>query len=382
MVAALEPPPPEEVLAPACALPDSFDFLALPYEIRMCVYKYCLVSDTEISLDIGSNAYYVVNRSAEYPTIHDIFPDDLHPYLTVKVPPNFSYPSTTNPRVIFVPPAPSGFTDKSIGAQIIPLASVVELENLNYLQMLPESAKSPFDWCGGIYIGPIHPMGFSYLPPCSYTPFVSFNAKLLQTCKRVYAEALPVLYSKNQFVLHRNLGRHYLLSHLTGRPLEHITNLRLEVIFVEPMLDEGGSNSIWSTMLRRCTQLRKATLSFPDINLHSEINYFRAIDRIAASIADISKGTGEPEMIVKAILDGGGRMTPEAKYTLDMKKHPKMRVPRGVTIELMGGIRVSDFPALQKYSRKGWRFERRSPENECDIKAGSWVELAWIKNQA
>lgn len=334
----------------------------------MYVYKYCLVSDTEISLDIGRNMYHVV---------HDCTYN--HPPLIVKVPANFSYPSSTHPCVIFVPPAPSGFADQSTGSQIIPLASVVEPRNVFLWPWVSESAKNPFQLARGIYIGPINRPHFSYLPPCSYTLF----ARLLQTCKTVYAEALPVLYSKNRFALHHDLGRDYLLSRFTGRPLEHMTNLRLEVISLKQLLYEGGSNSVWSIMLRRCTQIRKVTLSFPDYRRSARVDYIRAIARIAASIADIRKGTGEPAMIVKAVLGTGVNLVDEDdfdEFILGMKKYPKMRVPRGTTLELMGGISVWDLRNIQKYSRKGWRFERRSPENDCDIKAFSWVELAWVKS--
>lgn len=57
IVAAVEAPLPEAVLTPTNRQPDSFDFLALPEEIRMCVYRLCLISKDYISLNEGHNTY-------------------------------------------------------------------------------------------------------------------------------------------------------------------------------------------------------------------------------------------------------------------------------------------------------------------------------------
>ena len=57
--------------------PDSLEFLALPEEIRMCVYYLSPVSEDKISIDEGHNAYHVVN----YPNAHASF--DSNPTLSI-----------------------------------------------------------------------------------------------------------------------------------------------------------------------------------------------------------------------------------------------------------------------------------------------------------
>jgi hypothetical protein len=64
-------------------------------------------------------------------------------------------------------------------------------------------------------------------------------------------------------------------------------------------------NSLWDTILRQCKQFRKVPLSFPDnhYTYWDTIDYIRAIIRVAANIAEVKKGTGEPIMTVKTILE-------------------------------------------------------------------------------
>jgi len=69
LVPAVKAPPPEEILAPAERQPDSFDFLALPEEIRMCVYYLCLVSKNEISTDESHNAYLSCGQLFQQPRL-------------------------------------------------------------------------------------------------------------------------------------------------------------------------------------------------------------------------------------------------------------------------------------------------------------------------
>src|SRR4051794_31484215 len=97
----VEAPPPEKVLAPTKRQPDSFDFLALPEEIRMGVYRYCLVSDNEISFDDCFNVYYVLNDVFNQPSVNPgilwqftVAPlvAPVAPTVKVIVPANFIYP--------------------------------------------------------------------------------------------------------------------------------------------------------------------------------------------------------------------------------------------------------------------------------------------------
>jgi hypothetical protein len=396
-VATLEAPPPEDVPAPLQRPQGSFDFLALPEEMRMCVYHLCLVSESEIPLDDGENSYYVINYANDEPSdeymTRAAAPGQgvpLPPPITVNVRPSFSYPSTTNSRVKFVPPAPVGFTNKPVVSQILPLASVVQPADMSGLPMRAASSKTPFRFGTGIYIGPVRLASCSYLPPCQYAPSAAFNARLLRTCKTVHAEALPVLYGKNRFALHFPLLARPALGTLNGRPLAHMTQLRLEVIHLGGILDVGGSNSLWSSILRQCTQLRKITLTFPDEGYWLMYDYTRAIIRVAANIANVRKGTGDPTMRVKAFLGnptglntllGAQRTAAELQSAMAVKKHNNMQVPRGIVIELMGKMTVPEYSLLQAYTRKGWCFRRMPPEDGRHVVDGAWVELEWVKMQ-
>jgi hypothetical protein len=399
ITAVVEAPPPGEVPAPSQRPQDSFDFLALPEEIRMCVYHLCLVSNTEIPLDEGENSYYVINYANDDPSDKYMTRTAIQfqgvvipptPSITVNVETNFSYPSTTNSIVNFAPPAPNGFANKPVVPQILPLASVVQPADMSCLPTRTASSKAPFRVGTGIYIGPVRSASCSYLPPCQYVPFVGFNARLLQTCKTVHAEALPVLYNKNRFALHFPLFAKPALGKVNGRPLAHIMDLRLEVVNLGGILDVGGSNSLWSRILRQCTQVRKITLRFPDEGFWLMYDYTRAIIRVAANIADVKKGTGDPTMTVNAFLGnpsglnmlfGSQRTVSELQSAMAVKKPSKMQVPRGVIIDLMGKMTMQEFSLLQDHTRKGWCFRRRSPENAWDVVDGAWVELEWVKIQ-
>jgi hypothetical protein len=377
---------------------DSFNFLALPVEIRMYVYHLCLVSNTEIPLDEGQNSYYVIHYTNDHPSVDDSLPTTVElqggspppapTTITVNVPTNFSYPSTTNSMVNFVPPAPKRRAKRPVVPQILPLASVVQPADMTCLPTRPESAKTPFSDGTGVYIGPVCSNRCSYLPPCQYAPFAPFNARLLQTCKTVYAEALPVLYSKNQFLLHFPLLAKPALGKLNGQPLAHLTDLRLEVFELDDILNVGENKSLWSSILRQCTQLQKITFRFTDKFFLVMSDYTSAIIRIAANIANVRKRTGEPTMTVNTLLGVYSplsyvRFSPEQMVSklqsAIAEKHSKMQVPRGITVELTGRMSVLEYSVLQGYTEKGWCFRRKSPENAEDVVDGAWVELEWVK---
>jgi hypothetical protein len=396
VVLAVKAPPPGEILAPAERQPDSFDFLALPEEIRMCVYYLCLVSENEISIDEGHNAYHIVNYSNGNPSF-DIIPapvpvTQVRPTIQIKVPANFVYPRIMNKSVSFVPTATGPPPKAILSPQVIPLTNVVQPADLSRIPKTMVSAKTGFRSSAGIYIGPVHLSHFSYLPPCKHTPSLYFNANILLTCKTIYVEALPLLYSKNRFVIRYPSRGEYSLSLLTGNSLAHITELRLEVHRFYNIFDVGGSKSVWNTILRGGIRLRKLTLSFPDDEYSYVTRYALVIIRIAATIADVWKVNWGPVVIVRTIVEDppGPNMillnagtTAQIRSSLRVKRHPRLPVPRGITtIELTGRMSLSDLRQIQTYSRNGWCFRRTSPEKETDIETGSWVELEWIINQS
>jgi hypothetical protein len=163
------------------------------------VYHLCFVRNTEISLDQSENFYFLINYSDGHPSSNKFtfglrgtepYYAPAFPPITVNVPASFSYPLTTNSSIDFAPPALEGFTNESVVVQVIPLVGVVQPAHLRSLLKAVLSAKTPPDHWKGIYIGPVHSYSLSYLP---HIPFVSFGARLLQTCKTIYAEAIPVL---------------------------------------------------------------------------------------------------------------------------------------------------------------------------------------------
>jgi hypothetical protein len=392
IVAAVEAPPPEQILAPTEVLADSFDFLALPEEIRMCVYHHCLVSNTEISLDEGKNIYYILNYANNLPSANIPPWAFLHigqpvppapPVINVNVPNTFLYPPSTNTSINFVPAGHSVHSGLSSIPQIIPPTSVCQPADLSKLPAMPVSSKDPFSGGAGIFIGPCHTENFSYIPPCQYAPPAPFNARILQTCKTIYTEALPVLYSKNEFVLHSTSGHEHFFKRFIGSPLTHLAELRLEVMDLGTVLDAGGSGSLWSTVLRRCNNLRKLALSFHDDNFFFDHELVKLVIRAAASAADVKKGTGEPVLTVKMKLVDSSALWGGANWmshVFSRKTHPKMQLPRGPTIELMGKLSIQSVGDLQAYTRKGWQFRRTAPENAWDVEAGSWIELEWVKS--
>lgn len=148
---------------------------------------------------------------------------------------------------------------------------------------------------------------------------------------------------------------------------------------------------MWSTVLRKCTHIQNVTLVFPDESVWMFVDYARAIIRMAANIADVKKRTGEPVMAVKAFMGdptlrhviGGqaGSTAIQIRQMMRTKKHPKMQVPRGIVIELMGKMSVAGYTLLQSYTRKEWSFRRKTPLNACNVVDGAWVELEWVKSQ-
>lgn len=241
--------------------------------------------------------------------------------------------------------------------------------------------------------GPVHAAEFSYLKPCKHTSLVGFNARILQTCKTVHAEALPILYGKNRFVLHSIIGQRRIFKGFAGRSLTHLVDLCIEILDLSDLnsiLNAGGSNSLWSMILRQCKQLRMLRLSFPDRHWFQRVDYVLAIIRVAANMADVKKGTGEPKMVMRAIVeDYSGtpillpylaHRTAYVQHTM-AKRHPKMQVPRGPTVELTGKVSEAQLLLVQGYTRKRWCFRRKSPENDQKVQHGTWVELEWIRSQ-
>ena len=354
----------------------------------MCVYRLCLVCDNEISIDEANNAYYHLTgcRSAPVAVVNSAR-QPIH----IKVPANFIYPLTTDPPVNFVPAATGPHQPAIPSPQIIPVENVVKPADMSGFITVPASAKDNSQLTAGVYIGPAYSNCFSYLRPCTYTPFVSFNAMILPTCKTIHAEAMPILYSKNRFVLHSQSGYEHFFNRFAGPVLTHLLHLRLEVFYFNHVLDVGGSKSRWSTILRECKHLRSLRVSFADSYLCAPFEYAKAVIRVAANIADVKKGTGVPRMTMQAIVEDVttsphaalfGTGNREIRHAMARNTHPKVQVPRGPTVELVGRMSKKQWGLLRGYTRKGWRFRSKSPQKQSELAPGPWAEMEWARSQA
>ena len=352
----------------------------------MSVYHLCLVSNDEISIDEANNAYYLLTdcRSARMAGAHPA-PQPIY----INVPANFVYPQTKDPSVNFVPAATGSHQLASPYPQVIPVENVVKPADMSGFVTVPASAKDSSRLTAGVYIGPVHTDKFSYLQPCTYTPFVGFNAMILRTCKTIYAEALPILYGKNRLVLHSQFGYKHFFNRFAGPILTCLINLRLEVIHFNRMLDEGGSNSLWSTIIRECKLLRSLRLTFSDSYYCLFDAYVKAVIRVAANIADVKKGTGEPRMMMRVILEdltpsmgffAPGNLDSEVQDTMAKKTHQKMQLPRGPTVELVGKMSKDELLLVRRYKRKGWCFKKKSLQKDSELAPGFWVEMEWVKS--
>ena len=357
----------------------------------MYVYRLCLVSHDEISFDEGFNTYHVVNYTNGQPARpHGPRGPPLlaRPPIQINVSANFVHPRDTNELVEFVT-LTNGYCSTSTipNPQVIPVVNVVQPADLSAFPKMLASAKTSLQGERGVYIGPVHAALCSYLTPCTYNPFVGFNARILQTCKTIHAEALPILYSKNRFVLHSQHWRHQ----FSKRSAVHLIHLRLGVDYPHIVIDKSGSNNLWSTVLRQCKQLRTLTLSFGGRHSYQSVDYTGAVIRAAANIANVKKGTGQPKMVMRAILKDvqpsayqfsvSSDLISQTRSIIAKKTHPKLQVPRGTTLEIMGSVEKEQLLLVQEYTRKGWRFRRKLPENDSELEPGTWVELEWVKSQ-
>ena len=395
-----EAPPIHEVSTLAESDPDAFPFLALPFDIRRRVYELLLVADDhEISIDSGLNDYYILNHASGQPTA-SLVPDPqmIHLAKPSKIvaerPPKFTAPATPNPFLHLVE---SSKSHTSLGeascARVIPLSNVIEKGSLDSLPVrVFRSHENPSS--SGWFIGPFRSTNTPYLPPSFYQPSPLFNAKILQTCKTVFAEAFPILCANNTFVLHEPGSSGGFLKRINGRSLAQITQLRVEARFDSALFDSAYPRiPLWDTLMRRCPNLRKLSLC-TDSRFGRQVfrNLLRTVIRLAANIADIRKNTGEPKLRLRAkvgssVLGLPGYFVSGDYYIRDMlakKYHKKIPIPRKTVIEVVCETTPEVLRSLEGYERKGWRFERVTPSEagaeEADTPLiGSWVELKWTK---
>jgi hypothetical protein len=80
--------------------------------------------------------------------------------------------------------------------------------------------------------------------------------------------------------------------------------------------------------------------------------------RIAATIADVWKANWGPVMIVRTVVEDppeanmillNADPTAQVRSSLRTKRRPRLLVPRGITIELMGRMSLSDLRQIQTY---------------------------------
>lgn len=83
------------------------------------------------------------------------------------------------------------------------------------------------------------------------------------------------------------------------------------------------------------------------------------IIRIATTIADAWKANWEPVMIVRTIVEDLNMILLNIGPTVQIisnfraKRYRRLPVPRGITIELIGRMSLSDLRQIQTYSMKG-----------------------------
>lgn len=56
--------------------------------------------------------------------------------------------------------------------------------------------------------------------------------------------------------------------------------------------------------------------------------------------------------------------TAQIRSSFRAKRYHRLLVLRGITVELIGRVSLSDLRQIQTYSRKGWCFRRTSPERD------------------
>jgi len=120
-----------------------------------------------------------------------------------------------------------------------------------------------------------------------YQPPPLFNARLLQTCKTIHVEALPILCGRNSFVLHVGFcDFHSPLVELPPEPRQ-LNDLVL-----------GRNKSVWDTVLQNCPNLQKPITVQPTCIYRKESPAFSLV-RLASIAAEMKKGTREPRLSAK-----------------------------------------------------------------------------------
>ena len=414
-IATIKAPAPAEIPVPCEREPGSIDFLVLPDEIRKLVYREILVTKSNISLADGENNYRVLNWPNGAPSLsanpadfsglafHSVqsMPQDAQT-VSVHRPINCSLPTTPNPLMRYIEPGESGLDDQEIlpakATTIIPFSNVVQPADLSRLPLVQASTKGgmpllypwepPTSMDKARFIGPINTAGFTYLPPSVYFPSNTFNAKIMQTCKTVYTEALPILYGKNTFSIYC-LPYQPLLSGLNGRSLAQIISLRLNICNL-PHIFEGGSTGLWSRILHGASNLHKVTLACRDEKSYEHGDTSMILIRIAVNIANVKKGTGQPILVAKVKMKPPSTFHKNTTFywngqtisnVMSRKSHDKMQLPRGMKMEVMGSMSFPDLQEFMRWNKKGWYFNMTSPASMEEVEADSWVELEWVKSQ-
>ena len=340
----------------------SFQFLSLPAEIRMLIYKLLLYGDNkEISINPGLNTYYRLDYDNPTPrtmaSVRKIvagIPSDL---------------------------ITSGEVEDLLGSKrlkfnkVIPFSKVEHVDSLQPIN-IPFGAKLDT----GVYIGPVHTFGFKCLRPNVYQPGTFFNGNILRVCKTVLAETRSILYCENTLVFHNHSESYGMLRYLNGWPLSQLRRIRLETLDADDFL----GSTLWNTLMHRCSDLREITLCALNT---SPARWWVLIDtilRCAAIIADREEGTNKLQLrvLLNTFCCSGGcfglsplHARPSEDYETSLK------ICRKVVITVMGEMSLCNLDYIEAYKRNDWCFERVSPVPKTENHLHSWVELRWVKYQ-
>ena len=213
------------------------------------------------------------------------------------------------------------------------------------------------------------------------------NSSLLRVCKRVHAEALPVLYSQNKFAFEANMGTARLLRCLDRSALSKIRELHLAVTdhMLGTLEQLDGNFSVWDTITLSCPNLDNAVISFEPFRGVHEGCFMQTVYRFAHTVAVTPEVITMPKFVALCQLVPRAnapicRLEQNTTIELMYHKMERLRFPqlsKGGKLQVEGSIFSSSFDDMSRYRKNAWGFRRR---DYVDSQGRNMAELVWTRD--
>ena len=231
-------------------------------------------------------------------------------------------------------------------------------------------------------------------------PPINININFLRVCKTVYVEALPIIYTRNKFIMPR-IWENY-LARLSGEGLTMLSNLELVVEYgLRQIFLWKDATNTWKKILHQCHGLKEVTLNFDKMKDVTTRDFWAACMVIAYKIAVAAQKTATPRFTVTAKLVDIGMPTYQVfclEELLADNENERMRekysnenpleLPRSGTLRFTGLLATHELPYIEQFRQNGWRFKiilteisaaSESAAGGSDVPPCGHVQLIWMK---